>query len=83
MSTLFGATITVNGVEYRLIEYPLHKTVAVHDIEGHELFEAVEDITGEYMEFYKESEFLDQSPHIGNFAGVQDCIEWFINVGEF
>ena len=76
-----GKPITIEGIEYILIGYPMGKTMTIYDKEGTELFTAIEDITGEYMDFYKGEEFILQSPHVGNFEGAEDCCCWFLGSG--
>lgn len=76
--------IIVNGCDYGLVSYPLGKVMEIQDVKGRKLYEAVEDITGEYLDFFDHnSEFVMQSPHIGNFEGVEDCVVWFLSVGEY
>lgn len=73
----------INGHEYKVtinpmlpiridIDTPRETTDPVLIIEG------IEDITGEYIEFYINSEFICQSPHINNFENINEIINWFI-----
>ena len=77
--TAQGKTLVANGINYTIVTYPLSQTAEIQDINGVTIYTVSEDETGEYLYFHDhEDNFLLTSPHIGNFSGVENCIEWFL-----
>ena len=61
---------------------PLTITV-IDEPTGNTAFELIEDITGEYLEIYVQSEFREQSPHINTFTSTHDIVQWAIDTTLF
>jgi len=77
--TALEKVITVDGIRYVLDIDRISKEVEIQDVDHNILWSAIEDYTGEYIGFFDHNdEHITTSPHIGNFEGIQDCIEWFI-----
>jgi len=76
-----GTVITVNAIEYSITGTPTDYNIEQINGEG-DFIEMIEDITGEYWEFYINSEFIEQSPHMNTFDNDIECIRWFITTQE-
>lgn len=80
--------ITVNAIDYLVEDNDPFKIsflitrVDEYFIDDFTDVEMVEDITGEYYEFYRDSEFIVQSPHINNFKDHLEAVRWFIETDE-
>lgn len=77
--------ITVNAVDYLVKDndpFKIGFLITQADKYFNDDFgevEMVEDITGEYYEFYRNSEYITTTPHVNNFKeGYLEAVRWFI-----
>ena len=74
----------INGHEYKVTYSPMLPMSFIIDPPREAtdpvlLVEGIEDITGEYIDFYINSKFICQSAHINNFENLDEIANWFIH----